>query len=266
MADVAALNSRKVQTNGHPPSLIHSNTSHPTDDANVYRPFHQVAVALRQTLSRLLATTTARTLTETSYTSLAGALTLALTYTSKQLTLLTPPLSTTGQAAPIPLVPRIFLLTASPASASHYIPLMNTIFAAQRLRIPVDIAHLRGSPSLLQQAADATGGTYISLTHPQGLLQYLLFAYLPDTTARKHLVPPTEREVDFRAACFCHRRVVDIGFVCSVCLSIFCEVPEEKICYTCGTALKLGDYGKKPVVRAMRKKKKERRAEGATPG
>lgn len=25
--------------------------------------------------------------------------------------------------------------------------------------------------------------------------------------------------VDFRAACFCHRNVVDLGFVCSVCLS-----------------------------------------------
>lgn len=25
--------------------------------------------------------------------------------------------------------------------------------------------------------------------------------------------------VDFRAACFCHRKVVDLGFVCSVCLS-----------------------------------------------
>ncbi|CAD6959906.1 unnamed protein product, partial [Tilletia laevis] len=30
---------------------------------------------------------------------------------------------------------------------------------------------------------------------------------------------PTLDSVDFRAACFCHRTVVDVGFVCSVCLS-----------------------------------------------
>jgi hypothetical protein len=30
---------------------------------------------------------------------------------------------------------------------------------------------------------------------------------------------PTEDKVDFRAACFCHKTIVDIGFICSVCLS-----------------------------------------------
>ncbi|KAK3304391.1 transcription factor Tfb4-domain-containing protein [Chaetomium strumarium] len=62
------------------------------------------------------------------------------------------------------------------------------------------------------------------------------------------LVTPSADAVDFRAACFCHRNVVDIGFVCSVCLSIFCEVPEDAECLTCGTKLALGSYGKKPVV------------------
>jgi transcription initiation factor TFIIH subunit 3 len=60
---------------------------------------------------------------------------------------------------------------------------------------------------------------------------------------------PSAETVDFRAACFCHRRVVDTGYVCSVCLSIFCEVPEEAECLTCGTKLQLGSYGKKPVVK-----------------
>lgn len=54
---------------------------------------------------------------------------------------------------------------------------------------------------------------------PEGLLQYLMMAFLPDTTARTSLVVPSAGGVDFRAACFCHRKVVDIGFVCSVCLS-----------------------------------------------
>jgi transcription initiation factor TFIIH subunit 3 len=62
------------------------------------------------------------------------------------------------------------------------------------------------------------------------------------------LVTPSADAVDFRAACFCHRNVVDTGFVCSICLSIFCEVPPGGGCLTCGTVLALGDYGRRPVV------------------
>jgi transcription initiation factor TFIIH subunit 3 len=96
---------------------------------------------------------------------------------------------------------------------------MNTTFAAQRLRIPIDILKLAGDTVFLQQASDATKGIYMQLRNPQGLLQYLMMAFLPDQMSRKHLVAPTQEVVDFRAACFCHRRVVDIGFVCSICLS-----------------------------------------------
>jgi transcription initiation factor TFIIH subunit 3 len=64
------------------------------------------------------------------------------------------------------------------------------------------------------------------------------------------LVTPSADAVDFRAACFCHRNVVDTGFVCSICLSIFCEVPDGGECLTCGTKLALGTYGKRPVVAA----------------
>ncbi|KAH6621155.1 transcription factor Tfb4-domain-containing protein [Chaetomium sp. MPI-SDFR-AT-0129] len=62
------------------------------------------------------------------------------------------------------------------------------------------------------------------------------------------LYTPSADAVDFRAACFCHRNVVDTGFVCSVCLSIFCSVPDGAECLTCGTVLALGEYGKAPVV------------------
>jgi hypothetical protein len=45
----------------------------------------------------------------------------------------------------------------------------------------------------------------------------LIFLASPDT--RKQLGLPSQDRVDFRAVCFCHHRVVDMGFVCSVCLS-----------------------------------------------
>jgi hypothetical protein len=45
------------------------------------------------------------------------------------------------------------------------------------------------------------------------------------------LVYPPKTQVDFRAACFCHRKLIDVGYVCSVCLSVFCSF--TPICSTC---------------------------------
>ncbi|KAG5457016.1 MAG: transcription factor Tfb4-domain-containing protein [Olpidium bornovanus] len=57
------------------------------------------------------------------------------------------------------------------------------------------------------------------------------------------MVNPSEDRVDFRAACFCHKRIVDVAHVCSVCLSIFCSF--RAVCSTCRTkfTLELGSAG-----------------------
>lgn len=44
-------------------------------------------------------------------------------------------------------------------------------------------------------------------------------SFLSPPSIRKVLAIPTQDKIDFRAACFCHKNIVDIGFVCSVCLS-----------------------------------------------
>jgi transcription initiation factor TFIIH subunit 3 len=101
----------------------------------------------------------------------------------------------------------------------------------------------------LQQAAHLTGGSYIYLERRDALLQYLVvciyfflvclptnlnarfgkktkqkMTFLPSTVIRKIISVPTEDKVDFRAACFCHKNIVDVGFVCSVCLSSMSRV------------------------------------------
>ncbi|KAJ8660900.1 hypothetical protein O0I10_003545 [Lichtheimia ornata] len=130
--------------------------------------------------------------------------------------------------------PRILILTLSPDSAYQYIPLMNCIFSAQKAGIPVDVCKIYGQETaFLQQAANITGGIYIKVNNAQALLQYLMFAFLPERYARNFLNLPNQDQVDFRAACFCHKKIVDIGYVCSVCLSIFCSwIP---VCTTCKT-------------------------------
>lgn len=206
------------------------------EDANKYRPFAVIESALLTNLQHLLATTAPSTLQHTTTTQIAGALTTALAYISKQ-TLLSNPVPSSAYLSPsgLPavdnndgtpgtrratLTARILMLSVSGDLASQYISVMNAIFAAQRAGVAIDVLKLAGDTVFLQQACDATGGVYLRPERPQGLLQYLMMAFLPDATARRALVMPgTGGEVDFRAACFCHRRIVDVGFVCSVCLS-----------------------------------------------
>lgn len=178
---------------------------------------------------------------------------------------------------------RIIVVSVSDSSPAQYIPTMNAVFAASHSGIPVDILSLRGTATFLQQASYITRGTFLEAASPQGLLTYLMFGFASSIDTRQtvttttqgagqagtraaidgasgleQLISPSTASVDFRAACFCHRRVVDTGFVCSVCLSIFCEAPAGAECLTCGNQLALGRYGAKPAV-VPRKKKKKRK-------
>ncbi len=197
------------------------------DNANKYRPFALIEDSLLTSLRELISSTTEADVATTTTTQMAGALTLALSYINKATQKFSGIETESKPAATghennektTGLQSRILVVSVSGDLAHQYIPIMNTTFAAQRLRIPIDILKLAGDTVFLQQASDATKGIYMQLRNPQGLLQYLMMAFLPDQMARKHLVAPTQEVVDFRAACFCHRNVVDVGFVCSICLS-----------------------------------------------
>lgn len=202
------------------------------ESANKYRPFAVVEQAILRNFQKLLDETKESHLQATPTTLIGGALSLALTYINKS-TILHAPTAASAESISlaaladsenthvdhVPLTSRILIVSVSGDLANQYIPVMNSIFAAQRKKIPIDILKLAGDTVLLQQASDATGGVYMKPERPEGLLQYLMMAFLPDATARTSLVVPSAGGVDFRAACFCHRKVVDIGFVCSVCLS-----------------------------------------------
>ncbi|OTA96306.1 hypothetical protein M434DRAFT_392966 [Hypoxylon sp. CO27-5] len=243
--------------------------------ANKYPQFAQVETSILTSLRSLIDSTTPSDLNPTTLVS--GALTLALSYIHKMAHAFEPSKTSSDPANPTSAPPasdptaasaatlhsRIFVLSVSDSEPAQYIPTMNAVFAASHARIPIDTLSLYGTPTFLQQAAFITGGTFLSAaTNPRGLLSYLMFGFLADAEARKSLITPTQDSVDFRAACFCHRNVVDTGFVCSICLSIFCEVPENAECLTCGTKLALGNYGAKPAVVPRKRKKKKARVNG----
>ncbi|KFU89562.1 General transcription factor IIH subunit 3, partial [Chaetura pelagica] len=145
----------------------------------------------------------------------------------------------------------IIVIKAAEDSALQYMNFMNVIFAAQKQSILIDACVLDSDSGLLQQACDITGGIYLKVPHMPSLLQYLLWVFLPDQEQRSQLVLPPPVHVDYRAACFCHRNLIEIGYVCSVCLSIFCNF--SPICSTCETAFKIS---LPPVMKAKKKKLK----------
>ncbi|OXU25813.1 hypothetical protein TSAR_003313 [Trichomalopsis sarcophagae] len=154
------------------------------------------------------------------------------------------------------LHPRILVITASHDSATQYMNYMNIFFTAQKMGVMLDVCSLDHELTLLQQGCDLTGGNYLKIPQQSGqpplagLLQYLLWVFLPDPAVRSKLVLPPPVKVDYRAACFCHQELVDTGFVCSVCLSIFCKF--SPICTTCHTVFK----NPAPIPMKLKKKKK----------
>ncbi|SCZ94608.1 BZ3500_MvSof-1268-A1-R1_Chr12-3g03995 [Microbotryum saponariae] len=160
--------------------------------------------------------------------------------------------------------PRILVLSVTDDASTQYVSTMNCIFTAQKNSIPIDVCKIFGRDAVfLQQACHLTGGSYFKIAQRRGLLQYLIMTFLPGPSARKHLNQPTQDQVDLRAACFCHRKIVDVGYVCSVCLSIFCApVP---VCATCRTkfpmaTLKRFGFGARPANSGAIARSKKRKA------
>lgn len=147
---------------------------------------------------------------------------------------------------------RILVIKAAEDCALQYMNFMNVIFAAQKQNILIDACVLDSDSGLLQQACDITGGLYLKIPQKVALAQYLLWVFLPDADQRTQLVLPPSVHVDYRAACFCHRILIEVGYVCSVCLSIFCNF--SPICTTCEAAFKI------PLPQMMKSKKKKIKA------
>ncbi|CAN0334940.1 unnamed protein product, partial [Laminaria digitata] len=107
---------------------------------------------------------------------------------------------------------RALVFSGAPDVPEAYNSVMNAIFSAQKAGVLVDCAVLGESSTFLQQAAYLTNGLY--LEHQEvGIAQYLLTTFLPSQSCRKYLKLRKQQSVDFRAACFCHKRVVDIAYV-----------------------------------------------------
>lgn len=150
--------------------------------------------------------------------------------------------------------------------SSQYMKLINCFFAAQKMDVIIDAATIEFTPassssssahgqdaskmhsnkpsasmeelfavSILQQGCDLTGGRYIQVHKVSTLMQHLLWIFTTDAEERTAYVLPPKLKIAPPAACFCHRKPLEIGYVCSVCVSIFCQY--MPFCSTCNSNL-----------------------------
>lgn len=153
---------------------------------------------------------------------------------------------------------RVLVLSATTDLPAQYIPVMNSIFSFQKLEVLIDsFVAAQGDCPLLQQAADITGGVYLrpelaSLKSKGSLLAWLMSCFLADQhtryimetgseTKKPFLRLPRPQSVDYRASCFSTGQPIEIGFVCSVCLSIFSK--PSAVCPMCDSKIAIGRPG-----------------------
>lgn len=151
----------------------------------------------------------------------------------------------------------------------QYMQLSNLFFAAQKQSVLLDACSIamlnrdaeESAPvaasmedhfasSILQQGCDLTGGRYIRVFKTGSLLEHLFWCLTPtgaDQRAR-YVLPPKHRTSP-PAACFCHRKVLEIGYVCSVCVSIFCQY--LPFCSTCNSNMFRANLKQISALRAI---------------
>ncbi|CCD22681.1 TFIIH/NER complex subunit TFB4 NDAI_0A05260 [Naumovozyma dairenensis CBS 421] len=180
--------------------------------------------------------------------TLSGAMSAGLTYINR--------LSRELEA--ISLKSRLMVLTCGGKGESkdeifQYIPIMNCIFSANKIKCPIDVVKIGGSErsTFLQQTTDATNGVYLHVESSKGLIQYLSTAMFIDPSLRQIIVKPNHGSVDFRTSCYLTGKVVAIGYICSVCLCVLSIIPPGNKCPACDSEFDehvIAKLKKKPVI------------------
>lgn len=136
------------------------------------------------------------------------------------------------------LASRILCLPVAPGHGSQYITVMNCVFAAIRCGLPVDTCSIsvaapgaaanEAQPQMaLQQAAHMSKGLFVECPSPRNLGQALITLFLGDLSSRSGMRQPIPETIDLRSTCICHKKPIDRGLVCSVCLAVFCSISQN---------------------------------------
>lgn len=178
------------------PSNQKTSTTDSKISPGMYRQFKNVNEVVLEELNQFIKETSEVSVVSTARrnSSITGAISMALTYTYR-MSILDQSIQTTTASAintsainskqsdassstttagispstSTSIKSRILIVSANDGDDSiNYIPLMNCIFTAQKLKVSIDVAKLGfKNSSYLQQASDATNGIYLHIEDPQ---------------------------------------------------------------------------------------------------
>lgn len=215
---------------------------------NMYRKFRSVDETLVEELSTLFKEEEDNLGKLTQKSTLVGGMSAALAYTDRM----------TREMENISLKSRLMVLTCGSDKGLReeifqYIPIMNCIFSATKIKCPIDVVKVGGpkESTFLQQTTDATNGVYLHVTSTDGLLQYFSTAMFIDPSLRQIIVKPNKGSVDFRTSCYLTGKVVAVGYICSVCLCVLSIIPPGNKCPACDSEFDervITKLKRKPVV------------------
>jgi transcription initiation factor TFIIH subunit 3 len=141
----------------------------------------------------------------------------------------------------VPVHSRILVLGHGGDFSGQYIQIMNASFAARRMHMKIDcISTGSAAAPMLEQLADVTDGFYLQITHAaieSQLPATLALLCAVDADTRSFMAVPKPGSVGYKSSCVCHSRPIDIGYVCSRCLSVHCQIPQQ--CAQCAVRLVL---------------------------
>ena len=141
----------------------------------------------------------------------------------------------------VPVHSRILVLGPGGDFSGQYIEIMNASFAARRMHMKIDcISTGSAAAPMLEQLADVTDGLYLQIALDaieSQLPVTLALLCAVDVHTRSFMAVPKPGSVGYKSSCVCHSKSIDIGFVCSRCLSVHCQVPQH--CVQCAVRLVL---------------------------
>ena len=142
---------------------------------------------------------------------------------------------------------KILILLNSNIKEEHCFNMMNCVQAAKSLHITIDAFVLSKSKkqNYLTQACSKTKGLYLPMSFiDDSIIEYFLTAYLIGNESRKYFKLPYLTIASFEAACYCHKKIIQTGWVCSSCLAIYCESQGKRgscFCQFCGVRFDVFD-------------------------
>lgn len=218
---------------------------------DMYRQFRNVDESLVDELYNLFQVEAKNVDIPSQKSTLAGAMSCALTYTNRIITEL-PQMKS-----------RLLVITCGSGrkrdEVFQYIPIMNCIFSSTKMKCSIDVVKIGGEEksTFLQQTTDATNGVYLYVPNAKGLIQYLSTALFIDANLRNVIIKPNYGSVDFRASCFLTGKVVAVGYICSVCLCVLSVIPRSGSCPACDSKFDdkvIARLGREPVLPGMTKR------------